>query len=118
MGSVLATDCSLREFLSYMEIICLYKEVSMILEEAFGLYIMIREYMYLIQTITQNSYFILPQNLLVVWIIRGCLLSPESVDPVFIRESLVCNSHIIYSEILLLQVALSVLSTKSGSFFS
>jgi len=60
-----------------MGMICLYKEVSVILEEAFRLYIMIREYVYLIQTIIQNSYFILPRDLLVVCIIRGCLLSPE-----------------------------------------
>lgn len=73
MGSALATYCSLRESLSYVGMICLYKEVSVILEEAFIFYIMIREYMYLMQTITQNSCFTLPDDLLVAWVVRGCL---------------------------------------------
>lgn len=55
------------------------------LEEAFRLNVMIREYTHLTWTITQNSYFILPQDFLVTWIIVGCLLTLESVNPAFVR---------------------------------
>lgn len=59
----MATDCSLKEFLSHMRMICLYKEVSVMLEAAFTLHIMIGEYMYLIHIIIQNSYLVLLQDL-------------------------------------------------------
>lgn len=62
MSSDLATDFSLWEFLSYMEMDCLYKEVSVAVEGAFRLYMMIGGYMRPIQTTIQNSYFILPQD--------------------------------------------------------